>query len=178
MIETSFQLFLLIKFERVNRRYRALHCLAGLAPLIFWFTHHGPRWPISAEKRREALFFGRNWPPGPMMGDPKNQGCHLINAPPNNADFLRFLTSEHRFENDKSRLNQAMTRKIMFFGAENFIDFRRKFVKFRVWQQDYGVFSRFSKKKAKNSLIGPRNDFSKIAIFQWFLLIKTIENLF
>ena len=101
MIKTSFQLFLLIKsdaisnivikFERVNRRYRALHCLAGLACLIFWFTHHGPRWPISDEKQRETPFFGRNWPPRPMMGDPKNQGCHLSNAPPNNADFLNIF---------------------------------------------------------------------------------------
>jgi len=98
MIKTSFQLFFLIKsdvisnivikFERVNRRYRVLHCLAGFACLIFWFTHHGPRWPISVEKQREAPFFGRNWPPGPMMGDPKNQACHFLNAPPNNADFL------------------------------------------------------------------------------------------
>ena len=40
------------------------------------------------------------------------------------------------------------------------------------------MFSRFPKKKLENSLIGPRNDFSKIAIFQWFLLIKTIETCF
>ena len=79
---------ILIKFQSVNRKYRALNCLAGLACLIFWFTHHGPRWPISVEKQREAPFFGRNWPPGPMMGDPKNQACHFLNAPPNNADFL------------------------------------------------------------------------------------------
>jgi len=86
-----FYLSILIKFERGNRGYHAFHCLAGLACLIFWFTHHGPRWPISAEKRREALFFGRNWPPGPMMGESKNQACHLNNAPPNNAGFKRFF---------------------------------------------------------------------------------------
>ena len=50
-------------------------CIKKMACLIFWITHHGPRWPISAEKRRLAPFFDRNWPPGPMMGDPKNQAC-------------------------------------------------------------------------------------------------------
>ena len=86
-----------IKFERGNRRYRALNSLAGFACLVFWITHHGPRWPISVEKRRFAPFFGRNWPPGPMMGDPKNQACDLSNAPPNYSDFWRFFVKFAQF---------------------------------------------------------------------------------
>jgi len=46
---------------------------------------------VTAAHESFAPFFGRNWPPGPMMGDPKNQGCHFLNAPPNNADFLIFF---------------------------------------------------------------------------------------
>ena len=90
---------ILIKFERVNRMHRALHCLAGLACLIFWFTHHGPRWPISVEKQREASFFGRNWPPGPMMGDPKNQGCQTRQT------MKSTIPSVHSFKFDQMKID-------------------------------------------------------------------------
>ena len=49
---------------------------------------------------------------------------------------------------------------------------------FRLSRQDEGVFSHLSKKKIKNSLIRPRNDFSKIAIFSPFSFKETKGNLF
>ena len=60
------------------------------------------------------------------------------------------------------------------------IDFRRNFSNFERWEQDHDVFWRFPKKKFKNSLIGLRNDFSKIAIFSIVFVTgnKTIETCF
>ena len=49
---------------------------------------------------------------------------------------------------------------------------------FRLSRQDEGVFSHLSKKKIKNFLIRPRNDFSKIAIFSPFSFKETKGNLF
>ena len=45
---------ILIKFERVNRRYRALNSLAGFACLIFWMTQYEPR---NCEIRPEVALF-------------------------------------------------------------------------------------------------------------------------
>ena len=70
-------------------------CIKKMACLIFWITHHGPRWPISAEKRRLAPFFDRNWPPGPMMGEPKNQACETRQTMQNTIPSVHPFKFDH-----------------------------------------------------------------------------------
>ena len=70
-------------------------CIKKMACLIFCFTHHGPRWAISAEKWRFAPFFGRNWLPGPMMGETKNQACETRQTMQNTIPSVHPFKFDH-----------------------------------------------------------------------------------